>query len=620
MTWSCNQSIVGQASNVFQNDGFTFVNAINTLMAAHCAITSESQWPPDRKEEILADPIFDFIIVGAGSAGCVLANRLSENPDWKILLIEAGDDPTLDTEFIGAFFDTFHSQNDWIYRTEPEHKACLSSVDKRCYWPRGKTLGGSSSINAMIYLRGHKNDFNMWKDLGNDGWGYDDVLHYFKKSELLTDPNMPQDEKEKYHGLNGPLNIEKHVGSNPFSDVLIQAYNDLGLNTVHSINGHYESGVFKTLATIKNGRRMSTARGFLTPIIKRSNLFVAKKSLATKIIFEREILAAIGVEVDIAGHKRNFYSTKEVILSAGTINTPQLLMLSGIGPRKDLEQVGINVINDLPVGYNLQDHIVSHNIIKLELNTTFGIDEYSAAVMEYIALKSGPLSNIGPTEVTAFVNIFDQRYPVPNMQFHNIVYPTRFHEALNLFEQNEFNEEALQIIKAQNEEYSLLDVFAVLLRPKSRGVIRLKNKDPKEKPLIYANYFDHPDDIATMIESMKFIAKLAETPTLKKLNAASVHLPLEDCKGFIFKSDLYFECIARHLCTSLYHPVGTAKMGPYDDASSVVSPELQVHGVHNLRVIDASVMPRIVGANTNAATIMIAEKGADMIKEYWNAK
>lgn len=469
----------------------------------------------------------------------------------------------------------------------------------------------------MVYLRGHKNDFNLWQDLGNDGWGYKDVLPYFKKSESLSGTHLPQDEKEKYHGLDGYLNVEKHIGENPFSDILMQAYNDLGVKTVQSINGYDESGVFKTLATVKNGQRMSTARSFLTPIRYRSNLFVIKKTLATKIIFEPDTANAIGVEIDLGNYQYNVYATKEVILSAGSINTPQLLMLSGIGPKKELEEFGIEVISDLPVGYNLQDHVVVHNIIQLEMNITFGINEYSAAVMEYLALKTGPLSNIGPTEVITFANVFDLNDSVPNIQFHNLLSPVGFDRALNIFQQNEFDDEALQILKDQNINFPFLDVFSVLLRPKSSGLIRLQSNDPKEKPLIYANYFDHPDDITTIIRSMKFVAELAETSTFKVFNASLVHLPLNDCKGYGFKSDAYFECIARHLCTSLYHPVGTAKMGPYYDDSAVVSPGLEVYGVNNLRVIDASVMPKIVGANTNAATIMIAEKGSDLIKQYW---
>lgn len=519
---------------------------------------------------------------------------------------------------VGSFFNSFHSKNDWIYEVEPEKYACWSVKSRGCYWPRGKTLGGSSSINAMFYVRGHKFDFDDWSNLGNEGWSYEEVLPYFKKSESLYAPDIPEDEQNTYHGHDGFLSVQKHIGINPFSDILMEAYNEFGVKTIPSIVGERGTGVLKTLATVHNGRRMSTARSFLTPIKDRSNLFVLKNTLVTNVIIDESSFNAIGIETDYLDQKYIFYAKKEVILSAGAVNTPQILMLSGIGPKKHLDEIGIRVLKDLPVGYNLQDHIVVHNIIQLATDLpTMNKEEYSLAIAEYIALQTGPISNVGTTEVVSFVDVFDINNDVPNIQYHHFLSPTRFSEVVDIYKEHNFEEQILKILEKQNEFYPFLDFFSVLLKPKSAGYITLKNADPKEKPLIFANYFDHPDDMLTILQSMRFVTYLLDTPTFKKYNASLPRLPLPTCEGYDFQSDDYFMCVAKYLTTTLFHPIGTARMGPYEDSRSVVSPQLKVHGINNLRVVDASVMPEIVRGNTNAATIMIAEKASDLIKEFW---
>lgn len=521
---------------------------------------------------------------------------------------------------VGAFFNLFHSQNDWQYRTEPGQNYCLSSRNSQCYWPRGKTLGGSSSINAMFYVRGHREDFNEWNNMGNEGWSYEEVLPYFKKSQALHDNFISEDEKLKFHNEDGLLNVGRHTGSHNLSNVILNAYKEIGVPIIQDLSGKDTVGALKTLATAYNGRRQSTARAFLTPARERNNLFVLKKTLVTKIIFKENSKVAMGIEVQKDTEINIIKVRKEVILSAGAINSPQLLMLSGIGPRDHLEEMGIDIVEDLPVGLNLQDHVVASNLINLNIDMLpLDKETYSVFMTEFVTKQTGFFTNLGPTEVISFINVFDLYDTVPNIQYHHILLPPKSKEILDIYKAHEYDDDTLNIIYELNEQYPLLLFLSVLLKPNSLGVIKLKSKDPYEKPLINANYFDDAFDVETIVQSMEFVSNLTETFPLKQFNATLVRLPLTSCEGFSFKSKEYFECVARHLTSTLYHPVGTVKMGPYEDVTSVVGPDLKVHGMLNLRVADASIMPRIVRANTNAATIMIGEKVSDMIKDYWES-
>ncbi|GBP65458.1 Glucose dehydrogenase [Eumeta japonica] len=503
----------------------------------------------------------------------------------------------------------------------PESKACLGARGNRCYWPRGKTLGGSSSINGMFYIRGNREDYNDWERLGNEGWGYDDVLPYFKKSENIVDSILDPTEKAEFHSKNGYLNVERHRNTDPFSDTIIEAFEQNNIKELKDVNGPTQIGSVKTLATVKGGRRWSTARAFLTPIRRRSNFYVLKNTLATKLIIDKYSMKVIGLEIENDYGTYFVYAHKEVILSAGSINTPQLLMLSGIGPRHHLEYLGIEVLKDLPVGQSLEDHITAHCFISFPIGfSPTSKEDFSLSMAQFIATQTGPFSNIGATEVTTLLNVFNISNPLPNIQYHHLLWPPlSMNSSLsNMYVQHEFTAETMNVLKKLNENYALLDFFNVLLTPKSKGRLLLKSRSPYDKPIVYANYFESRGDMEIIIRSMKFVEKLAHSHAFKKFHATFTHIPLKECISYTFKSDEYHECVAKHLTTTLYHPVGTAKMGPPNDIEAIVDSTLRVYGVEGLRVVDASVIPKIIRGHTNAPTIMIAEKASDMIKESWN--
>ena len=514
--------------------------------------------------------MFDYVIVGAGSAGCVLAARLSEDPDVSVLLVEAGPPDTKENVHVPAAFGSlFKTDVDWDFSTAPE-EGCNGRM---MYLPRGKVLGGSSSLNAMVYIRGNRADYDGWRDAGHPGWGYDDLLPYFKKSE-----DNERGESE-YHGTGGPLSVSESRSQNPLSHAWIEAAKETGLPPNEDFNGADQLGVGMYQATQRGGMRCSTAVAFLHPISDRPNLTVESRTQVHAILLENG--RAAGISGDKHGEPVELRAQREVILSAGAYNSPHLLMLSGIGPAEHLTMKEIEVQVDLPdVGQNLQDHINAGAIYTTDQPVSLILGAEPEYQEMFANEGRGPLtSNVA--EAGGFWKT-DPSLSAPDIQFHAA--PVMFVD------------EGLGDPTAHG-----LSFGACLLTPKSRGSVTLRSADPTAKPWIRHDFLSDPADMETMIEGLRLTMDIARAPALAPYCQELFVGPGAD-DDVALRGHL-----GRHSQT-LYHPVGTCSMGP------VVDEQLRVHGVEGLRVVDASVMPVVPRGNTNAPTIAVAEKAADLIK------
>jgi choline dehydrogenase len=520
--------------------------------------------------------MFDYIIIGAGAAGCVLANRLTEDSKTKVLLLEAGGpDKKQEIHIPAAFSKLFKTSHDWAYETEPQEHL----NNRKLYWPRGKMLGGSSSMNAMIYIRGNPRDYDAWESAGLEGWGFKDALHYFKKSE-----NQERGANE-YHGAGGPLNVADLRTINPVSRAFIEAAKEHGFPLNNDFNGPQQEGVGFYQVTQKNGKRCSAAAAYLKPILKRANLTIRANAQATSLLFEHN--RAVAVRYVQNGASEQARASREIILCGGAVNSPQLLMLSGVGPADDLRSLSIPVTADLPgVGENLQDHLATFIAYKCSQPVTLASAEKLGNVFSFLLFKKGPLtSNVA--EAGGFVKTKSD-LPAPDLQFHFA--PVYFiHHGFTQVEGHGFT------------------FGPTLLQPKSVGRLRLRSNDPFAPPAIEPNYLASESDMQVLVEGFKFARALARQKSFAPFCGDEVY------PGAQFESESDITEYVRNSAETLYHPVGTCKMG--SDQMAVVDARLRVRGVEGLRVVDASVMPKIVSGNTNAPTIMIAEKAADMIKQ-----
>nr|XP_049706252.1 glucose dehydrogenase [FAD, quinone] isoform X1 [Helicoverpa armigera] len=561
---------------------------------------------------------YDFIVVGAGSAGCVVANRLSEVKQWKVLLIEAGPEEPEVTS-VPAFAPALgRSSIDWNYRTQPEEMTCRAQRGQTCAWLSGRVMGGSSSINYVVYMRGNKKDYDEWAALGNEGWSYAEVLHYFKKSE--NNMNVEANDID-YHSVGGPLNVERFEYTDPNVVMLIKAFHEKGFPLI-DFNGRRQLGTMTTQTTTKDGKRVSANDAFIKPIRKeRRNLIIKTNAQVTKILIakdHKEYSTAYGVQYFKNGVYHEAYATKEIIISAGALNSPKILMLSGIGPKEELDKLNIPVVMDLKVGYNLQDHATTEAVLmalsnetstlladKLMLQTIQNFKKYGTRFNE--------ISATGPLHMTAFHRtkyaLDDET--IPDIQFH--------FDGRN---QKDFFKDPTTYLATNIFPFAFYDsinVRPILLHPESRGYLTLNRTHPVfGQPLIYPRFFTAKNDLDTLVAALKFAGKLEKTKAFRENKVKFIRKRMAPCTAHAWGTSRYFACIIKSYTGTIYHPAGTCKMGPRYDENAVVDARLKVYGVQNLRVADASIMPHIVRGNTNAPCIMIGEKVADMIKEDWD--
>ena len=519
---------------------------------------------------------YDYVIVGAGSAGCVLAARLTEKPQVRVLLLEAGGPGTpRETKIPAAFSKLFKTAVDWDYSTEPEPHL----NGRRLYWPRGKMLGGSSAINAMIYVRGNARDYDHWESLGNVGWGFEDVLPYFKRSE-----NQERG-SSTYHGIGGPLNVADLRYVNPLTRAFLSAAGELGIPGNSDFNGQTQDGVGLNQVTQKDGKRHSAADAYLQPSLHRKNLTVLTGAHVSRLLIEKG--CALGVAYTRDRVEGEAHADAEVILSGGTINSPQILLLSGIGPPDELGKVGVRTTHDLPgVGKNLQDHVMVSTGYFCTKPVSMASAESLPNLLRYFLFKRGPLvSNVA--EAGIFLRT-TTGLAGPDLQ---LLFGPAYYVNHGLSPRSEH----------------CFGFGPTLITPESRGEISLRSANALEAPAIRANYLSTKADMQVVVHGVRLSRKLAHSKAFAAYCGDELH------PGANVESDAEISEFVRNEAQTLYHPVGTCKMG--SDAMAVVDAGLRVRGIERLRVVDASIMPRIIAGNTNAPTIMIAEKAADMITQ-----
>ncbi|KAH9628200.1 hypothetical protein HF086_006831 [Spodoptera exigua] len=584
----------------------SYVAAALQFFAASQCLLQES-YP--RHAHVTNGSQYDFIVVGGGTAGSALAARLAEEDRFSVLLLEAGPNPPVESIIPGLRQTLKETPYDWNFTTVDDgvtSQALASHVQRQ---PRGKMLGGSGSLNDMVYARGHPQDYYEWADIAGDVWNWTNVLDYFKKTEHMTDSNIVGNEElMQYHGTGGAIEVAgAHYPHSPNSKMM-QAFQELGFAAVDDMTYPYKIGVGKFSHTVRAGRRDSSLTAMLNKV-KSRKLHVLKNTFATKILFEGN--KAVGILADSDGRELHVYAKHEVIVSAGTFNTPKLLLLSGVGPSHILNQFGIDVVQDLPVGQGLQDHVMFLNFMTAHRGTCeLKESDGYFNVVKYLYNGSGTLSY--SDSIGAYLPQKDKDANIPYFAIYPSCVPAGQLTSKLCMQGIGFTNEICGKLQKENELHELIVAAVVLLKPQSRGNVTLKSVHPDVDPAIYSGTFDDEADLEGFPEAIEKALSLVNTTHFKKLGARVVDLTPESCVGL--QGAARKRCSVRALALAAWHAVGTARLGAVLDA------ELRVRGLQGLRVADASVMPTMVRGNTNAPVVMIAEMAADFIKNQYGDK
>ncbi|XP_018322888.1 glucose dehydrogenase [FAD, quinone]-like [Agrilus planipennis] len=588
-----------------------FMTLVNTLLRNNCDISDVCGRVTPK---LNPDDEYDFIVVGAGGGGSVVAGRLSENPNWKVLLIEQGDDEPVGTQVPSFAYNLLgNTETTLFYLTEPQTRACFENANNQCNYVRGKILGGCGVVNGMTYMRGVPRDYDHWAELGNTGWSYEDVLPYFRKSE--DNGNVGVYTSEEYHGVGGPLSVERFPHTPEICHDILEAARSVGFETPSDLNSDVIEGFTITQHMNRNGIRDSPARAYLRPARFRPNLHIMLNSTATKIHFSEENATSVAKSVEFSynGRRYNVNVTKEVIVAGGTVGSPQLLLLSGIGPKADLEAVNVTVVRDLPgVGQNFLNHaslLIQFNLKKVQNINLLTME----ALNEYLEQRTGPMSSTGLGQVAArFSSSVNTDEDWPDIQIYFNGYGANC--TYNC------GESGLPNDPNEPNNTRRITFQVTLVRPKSEGYMKLRSNDPADSPILQPLYLTNDYDAKAIVSGIRKAIEVATSDVLKeKYGSELVEGRYGNCSDIYgFGTDDFWDCAVRYGINPESHMIGTCKMGPPTDRLAVVNPELKVYGTSNVRVADASAFPRVIAGNILATVILIGERAAENIIKDWS--